>query len=145
MVSSCSSHASSRRVCSQILANCSLCKFSPFSCREYFFTSCAGRGCAPLKQAWRVAWEAQFQWCKFSLAALWSTYVFSLDNAGILSSLPFAYCVMLPLFHCEIGAVVLPLVLGCCVCKYLLGCCWFFLVTLGPRTTLNHLVWLELC
>ena len=39
-----------------------------------------------------------------------------------LASLPFADCVMLSWFHCEICAIVLPLVLGCCVCKYLLGC-----------------------
>ena len=66
-------------------------------------------------------------------------------NDWILDSLPFADYVMLSLFHCDIGAVVLPLVLGCCVCKYILGCYWVFLATLGPRTTLKHLVWLELC
>ena len=37
-------------------------------------------------------------------------YVFFPVNAGSLASLPFADCVMLPWFHCEIGAVVLPLV-----------------------------------
>ena len=36
--------------------------------------------------------------------------MFSLVNAGSLASLPFVDCVMLSWFHCEIGAVVLPLV-----------------------------------
>ena len=80
----------------------------------------------------------------FSPADLWSTYVFSPVNAGSLASLPFADCVMLPLFHCEIGVAVLSLVLGCYVCKYLLGCFQVVLATPGPRTTRNRLVWLEL-
>ena len=80
----------------------------------------------------------------FSPVDLWSAYVFSPVNAGSLASLPFVNYVMLLLFHCEIGVVVLPLVSGCCVCKYLLGFYRVVLATLGPRTTLNHLVWLEL-
>ena len=41
---------------------------------------------------------------------LWFVFMFSPVNAESLASLPFAGCVMLPWFHCEIGAVVLPLV-----------------------------------
>ena len=48
--------------------------------------------------------------CKLSPADLWSAYVFSPVNAGSLASLPFADYVILSWFHCEIGAVVLPLV-----------------------------------
>ena len=48
--------------------------------------------------------------CKFSPADLWSAYVFSPVNAESLAFLPFVDCVMLPWFHCEIGAIVLPLV-----------------------------------
>ena len=36
--------------------------------------------------------------------------MFSPVNDGSLASLPFVDCVMLPWFHCEIAAVVLPLV-----------------------------------
>ena len=51
---------------------------------------------------------------------LWSAFMFSPVHAGSLASFPFVDCVMLPSFHCEIGAVVFPW-LGCCVCKYLFG------------------------
>ena len=37
-------------------------------------------------------------------------FMFFFVNIGSLDSHPYVDCVMLPLFHCEIGAVVLPLV-----------------------------------
>ena len=51
-----------------------------------------------------------FCWVCFSLTDFWVAYVFSPINAGNLDSLPFVHCVMLPWFHFEIGAIVLPLV-----------------------------------
>ena len=44
--------------------------------------------------------------CDHVCYRLWSAFMFSPINAESLASLPFADCVMLPWFHCEIGVVV---------------------------------------
>ena len=109
-----------------------------------------------------ASWEAcsiihDFLWMSLRILAvcmcvsitIWgSAYVFPLSRLRIGPSPPFGVCCEFVCFsRCCSGksvAIVLSLVLGCCVCAITFwGYCWVFLAMLGPRTTLNCLVWLE--
>ena len=117
--------------------------------------------------SWKAAWEARFCWvyafpvnagnpssphlwcvtsCLFSFSIVVRVYVFPLSKIENQTSPLFWDCVMLPSFSLWVWGCCLPLVLGCFlvaeVANIFWDCCWVFLATQGPRTTLKHcLTW----
>ena len=80
--------------------------------------------------------------------------IFPLSKIENRNSLLFSGCVMFLWLSHEIDCCSYPETVACCGfpprCLLLrmqssFGCHWVVLATLGPRTTLNHLVWPELC